>query len=179
MPKLCQYSYADIASFADVIKKFHEHRAVNKPSEYVHHLRCLNEYSCLPSGSYSYMSFGDPEAHIIAGNKDSELAVRSLRHKETVTAESYSRFVKLCNPNMYVAPSEPIVEGIGKRRQTRAAKQGEKFAEQCALWKTELEITDSYLLAPVILPSGYAGCAAVLPQLSQIDAISGEIGLQS
>ena len=168
-----QLSYVDIASFSDILQVFKDHQGKQMSPESLELLRLLNLYCCLPQESYSYLSFGDSDANIQGGKKGGVLEVINERHKETVTAQSYSQFVKMCKPNIYVAPSELIVEGAGKKRTSRAAKQGARFVEQCVKYKAELNITQSYLLAPLIVATDFAGAVPPLQQLAKIESIDG------
>jgi len=154
--QLLQYSYSDIIAFQDILKPFREYYQKKNPeikSEKINALAC---YTAAPKDSISYLSFGDiVDSKIQGGTKDDSLEIISQKHKQTVNPHTYSQFVSLANPHMYVTPSEIVDISMGKKRKSRVAKQVTRFAEKCIALRKELKFEQCKLIAPVILQGDY------------------------
>ena len=167
--QLFHFSYADIASFQDMFKPYRDHYKKLHPDVPPEKVPALSQYTGMPAGSVCYLSFGDVvDAKIQGGNKEEALEIVSQKHKQSVTAHSYCQFVALANPTIFVTPSEVVEPGMGKKRRVRAAKQAIKFAEHCVNSRKESGLTNSKMIAPVILQGEeLEGC----PELKKLAAI--------
>ncbi len=162
--QLFQFSYADIVSFQDILKPFKEYYHKKFPEAPLDKLHTLAQYTSMPSESISYLSFGDVvDAKIQGGSKGDTLEIISQKHKQSVNSHTYSQFVAMANPDMYVTPSEIVEPGMGKKRRARAAKQSVKMVEHCLHERKEPGFPlESKLIAPVILQSDeLEGCPEV------------------
>ncbi len=136
---------------------------------------CLSRYVNFPAESVSYLSFGDVlDGKIQGSSKDDVLEVfGQQQHKQTVTAHSYSQFVKLANPDMFVTPSETLDASMGRKRRVRAAKQAVKFVQNCVALRTELDFPQCSLIAPIITQSEELESCPELKKLAAISDIDG------